>query len=804
MQCKDNSAALVVAVYGQNDLRMKVTTEAMFKIVEIQKVLPKIYFCELMFNDDVTDYPEIIANEHVTHIRVRGNEENRDLFQKECLYNFVISKTREEHLIFIDGDVYSDDPYWLAKIIGILKNDRFAVCHVFKRCIDNGEEEWHDGVGFGYNRCVVHREEWTMPGIGWAVNRHLLAINDGFNPWCITGSGDIAFMNEYIGEPIAGLEERSFRWFRRIIRRNLTKGNVCYANSDLIHIHHGKHSERAYYWSRAVVDWFGDVTKFVYIDEGGLLAWYDQECVLRRIVSDKKAISGNKDKICEIISKTIDIPHCEVSGEQSILQETALITTWFGRHEVNLRAAKLGLPEIMSQNPMPHVFFIELITDGGETSWPEVDDDDRITHVIVRGDDSNNGIFQKEALFQIAMKHVDKEKYRYLLFHDIDCYSVDPKWAEKLLSMMRDWLDRNPGKNNVMIQTHRGVYDTVDDDYRPSYAYLKETGDRNIQSGQGMSWLVCRDFWEECGGWVTEALHGQNDGITIAKLESERVHTRFHKKDNLWHWKGEIFTRFDNSDHLRADILCYPEDLCHVYHGCRSRRGYSLRTRLLTFFARKATDVAHIDKNGLIAWNNKESVLARISRIQRNEIPDQVTLSSKLSEMIVEYGFNWVCPDVVFSLSGADFRRRIEDVGVDVSSSSYDKLENPSFTDIVNVFRYSHKEEIEFQTAVVSGDSSWSEVMTLHKNMVDVVRNSSSPLFFVKAEQPKDDLGPVWWIMNHLCNNKAVVVAVNEMYDGEEGIFITSPGLPNAFLCQMKGDRWPELLKLFDFSKITK
>lgn len=72
----------------------------------------EILFMELgfdgVFSFSADDFPD-----EVTYIRIQGNEKNKYLFQKECLWNIGAKIAKNEKLMFIDSDIAPiDDIDW--------------------------------------------------------------------------------------------------------------------------------------------------------------------------------------------------------------------------------------------------------------------------------------------------------------------------------------------------------------------------------------------------------------------------------------------------------------------------------------------------------------------------------------------------------------------------------------------------------------------------------------------------------------------------------------------------------------------
>lgn len=77
--------------------------QAMYNLF-IQKRLPNdIIFVELVI-DDNNEFSQQDFPPFVKYIRINGNEKNKGLFQKECLWNIGASFAKNNKLVFVDYD----------------------------------------------------------------------------------------------------------------------------------------------------------------------------------------------------------------------------------------------------------------------------------------------------------------------------------------------------------------------------------------------------------------------------------------------------------------------------------------------------------------------------------------------------------------------------------------------------------------------------------------------------------------------------------------------------------------------------
>ena len=93
----------------------------------MQRHLPsQIIFLELVIDDDAAfcqgDFPSDIR-----YIRISGNRNNKNIFQKECLWNIGLKLATNEKIMFLDYDTSPiGDCDWFKKVYDELDKSLFT------------------------------------------------------------------------------------------------------------------------------------------------------------------------------------------------------------------------------------------------------------------------------------------------------------------------------------------------------------------------------------------------------------------------------------------------------------------------------------------------------------------------------------------------------------------------------------------------------------------------------------------------------------------------------------------------------
>ena len=277
--------------------------------------------------------------------------------------------------------------------------------------------------------------------------------------------------------------------------------------------------------------------------------------------------------------------------------DTAIVVAWFGRNPTRTKATAEAFCNVHDfQTINAHFIFVELIADGGETNFPEFANRKHIDHIIIHGNDSNQGLFQKEALYNIGAKH--GSNYDYLIFLDSDIYSVQANWLDEIRTLLL--LD-----NNKIIQGFETCVDSVDSEYAFaawSFAY-KNHCQSELYHNPGLCWAMTRAKFYEIGGFNPYAIFGGGDGLFAAEVVGVETGKHFlyvfiYKQFRAITRKLNVVAKIDHTKH----------NLVHIHHGFLHDRRYDERHCTLMFFSKPILELVVLDRQNILAWRDPRCI----------------------------------------------------------------------------------------------------------------------------------------------------------------------------------------------------
>lgn len=274
--------AVILVHYGTNPARFAAVRQCVANL-QRQTLRPRIVFVDLVFDGETPQFEDLPG---VEYHRIDGADRNRVLFQKEALFNIGAALTDTSYLIFADADVYCEDATWFAQLRAHLDVAPNAIVQGCQHFADSREARL-SGASYAYAHEMQRFDIAKCPGLVWAMHRGYWEQIEGWNPWGISGSGDALFIYEHIAGCRYSDGYFRYAWWRAVLRKGQPPGRVSYVPVSLTHVNHGSWSDRAYHWSRAVIDRFGLVEEFVELGDRALLAWRDPDCPLRRVLARK-------------------------------------------------------------------------------------------------------------------------------------------------------------------------------------------------------------------------------------------------------------------------------------------------------------------------------------------------------------------------------------------------------------------------------------------------------------------------------------------------------------------------------------
>lgn len=306
-----NELALITVHYGgYNELRRRATMSAVMDWDRQNRHPDEAVFLELVCPGERPCFQSSDLPSWLRYIRIYGKERNRNLFQKEALWNLATKFTIAPKLLYLDSDVSPIDMHdYFMRISDAIAPG--TIVHACFKLIQEGYEEDYLGEMYSvlapFDKTPGNR--YRFPGIGYGMTRQDYHDRDGFNPFSIPGSGDVIFIWETfpdIHQPMGSAR----RFHEALIRPNRPAlRHVAPDGIVMQHNYHGAKVDRAYVWSREAVLLFGIPNAYCHIDQSGLLAWNDPDFILKDILMQKSRMHTKDDLyelVCETVKKRLD------------------------------------------------------------------------------------------------------------------------------------------------------------------------------------------------------------------------------------------------------------------------------------------------------------------------------------------------------------------------------------------------------------------------------------------------------------------------------------------------------------------
>lgn len=305
----DSNALISVHYGGYNESRKDATIRAVTEW-DRQDYIPRdAIFIELICPSETPCFSKDDFPEWMRYIPIYGKERNRNLFQKEALWNLATKYTNAEKLFFLDADCMPVDcKDYFRQIFDACAEGKCV--HAAWHIIHEGQRpENHDYYSFFADESDVPKGCIRFPGMGYCITRKDFHAMDGFNPYSICGSGDAVFLWESL-KSVKQQMTYAKRFHLSLIRQHQPQLEpVVIKNLTVQHNFHGMKTDRGYVWSRYAVEVFGDPKAYCHIDQGGLVAWNDPEFPLKYMVMQKSKMHTKQELyelICDTFKRRLD------------------------------------------------------------------------------------------------------------------------------------------------------------------------------------------------------------------------------------------------------------------------------------------------------------------------------------------------------------------------------------------------------------------------------------------------------------------------------------------------------------------
>ena len=485
--------AIIIPFYGEDQLRIDSVKIALEKL-KIQNLKFCLIFVELLFNKESQFENQLKTFENYKHIKIYGNEDNKIVWQKECLINIGCNNAKEfKYYILLDGDVYSDRAEWLYLIRKRLSQNN-KIVQGFKISKDTLDPQLYF-VSFGCVAITGNNYNLSVnPGLCWGISREYFEKINGLNTWFITGCGDSGFIVETLYKNGADEEMYKYEAFKKIIRTNIEKTSVDYVDVNINHVNHGMFENRSYNTAKYCVNKFSkNIKDLLVIDKNNLLSWSDPKCLERTILSRRSEMFTND--IVDSIFKEVNYYECKTNS--IVLNNFSKVihvfnTSKFNNYERLKKAQNLSLESILKAKT-DNVLFIT-------ASYESIESDLYINKKLSRTaksvfNDQKDLPFLKD-LLDIANENANDEDW--LLFTNSDCcvnkniYDTILKEKSNFIEFHRLDVFNSPQTLNEVMNFPNKVYDIGVDGIAIRAKYYKTT--RNLIP----DFVIGEPHWDTC------------------------------------------------------------------------------------------------------------------------------------------------------------------------------------------------------------------------------------------------------------------------------------------------------------------
>lgn len=263
------------------------------------------------------------------------------------------------------------------------------------------------------------------------------------------------------------------------------------------------------------------------------------------------------------------------------IDEVAIITTHFNPMRFN-RLRDTYYEWFPSLGPLAEKqVCVELLFDDDE---PEING----SHVI-RGTRERNGMWQKEAMTNIAIRQLPKE-IRYVAWLDHDIIIADPHWLAKSIAMIDD--------GSVAVQLFETLQ-MLDAEKVPTCR--KTAAAKTGKGAPGGAWIADRRYLDAVGGLDPNHIVGAGDQAmfcAMSGIEPEYLKTDIDDYGDY----ARSWIAVATSEAQGRWCRHLPTNAVHLYHGDSVNRQYQSRRDIITRHNFRPGVDAVIGDHGLLEW----------------------------------------------------------------------------------------------------------------------------------------------------------------------------------------------------------
>jgi hypothetical protein len=283
LENKTSNLGIVICFFGNDEKRIKATLRSI-NMLKTQSIWSKskIVFVELIEDGSSFDFSK---EANIIHHKIQSNSLNKNLFQKECLWNIGAKKIIDtvNNFIFIDSDTYPQNNKTFAKANKILNFNPYIVyqlgdCLVTQK--ENGDITRVQWLWNSFSKLNAKNSYCFNPCGGFAISKKVFKQIDGFNPFGFLYGGDILFLYEIDNRThsIWDYNIKNMNIFKNMPRK-INNQNIFIKNEEypMIHCYHGNHENRPYHQWGLCFNNLNFQKNHIYLDDNQLLSWLNED-----------------------------------------------------------------------------------------------------------------------------------------------------------------------------------------------------------------------------------------------------------------------------------------------------------------------------------------------------------------------------------------------------------------------------------------------------------------------------------------------------------------------------------------------
>lgn len=284
--------------------------------------------------------------------------------------------------------------------------------------------------------------------------------------------------------------------------------------------------------------------------------------------------------------------------------DTALVYVTYNLTDLRLDATLDALQYDIKQTLSVHRVWVELLFNDEQSVAEKIINDNNLSvqHIIVRGDDKNKSLFQKEALMNIAVKEISPI-YRYIIFKDSDVYTKDNDWYMKIRNQLtyNDNMFVQGGSEVSFLNKTKDNFQLVSKTLWSSY----RQGFTISNFNPGVCIGITRKLWDEMKGFNPYGVMFYGDTINAMELFSDSIPQNYkYLKESKF--IGGVIRKLD----IEFDFSGTEHNIIHSYHGDVTR--FSVLYKFLTNIDENLNNYIDLGENGLLFWKKDFKVFENL------------------------------------------------------------------------------------------------------------------------------------------------------------------------------------------------